>query len=266
MTMSTALFLFVTGLTNGAIYALLGLGLVLIYNVTRVINIAQGEFVMLGALTAVGLTTGEATGGITLAILAGAAWALLVLLRRRRWSLLWLPPLGALALSWLVRVAGPYHLPPLLAVLVATVTVAFVGAALYRLTIQPAAAAGEVVFLIITTGLYLGLQGLGLLFWGPGSFSFPSVHGGQIAAGADRCPDHAAHAHAVLQSGGRSLPDGGQHGMRRVADDDDPAAHVAGAPARQLVHVVAHQLAGRGSSHDGLDPGRPSGEVRADRG
>jgi branched-chain amino acid transport system permease protein len=186
MTMSTALFLLVTGLTNGAIYALLGLGLVLIYNVTRVINIAQGEFVMLGALTAVGLTTGEATGGITLAILAGAAWALLVLLLRRRWSLLWLPPVGALALSWLVRVAGPFHLPPLVAVLVATVAVAFVGAALYRLTIQPAAGAGEVVFLIITTGLYLGLQGLGLLFWGPGSFSFPSVHAGQITAGGVR--------------------------------------------------------------------------------
>ncbi|MEJ2288358.1 MAG: branched-chain amino acid ABC transporter permease [Deinococcales bacterium] len=184
--MGTALFLLVTGLTNGAIYALLGLGLVLIYNVTRVINIAQGEFVMLGALTAVGLTTGEATGGITLAILAGAAWGLLVLLLRRRWALLWLPPAGALALWWLVRAVEPFHLPPIVAVLVATIAVAFVGAALYRLTIQPAAAAGEVVFLIITTGLYLGLQGLGLVFWGPGSFSFPSIHAGKIAAAGVR--------------------------------------------------------------------------------
>lgn len=39
-----------TGLTNGAIYALLGLGLVIIHSVTRVINVAQGEFAALGAL------------------------------------------------------------------------------------------------------------------------------------------------------------------------------------------------------------------------
>jgi len=186
MTAATALFLLVNGLTNGAIYALLGLGIVLIYNVTRVINIAQGEFVMLGALTAVGLSTGRAAGGLTLAVLAGAAWALVACLRRRLWAWLWLPVLGGAGLWWLLGALPAWHLPPLLAALVAAVTVAFVGAALYRLTIEPVAGAGEVVFLIITTGLYLGLQGLGLLFWGPGSFSFPSVHAGAIRAGGVR--------------------------------------------------------------------------------
>ena len=39
-----------TGITLGAVYALVGLGFVLIYQVTGVINFAQGEFVMLGAL------------------------------------------------------------------------------------------------------------------------------------------------------------------------------------------------------------------------
>lgn len=42
-------FLF-AGLTVGAINALTGLGLLLIYNVTGVINFAQGDFVMLGAM------------------------------------------------------------------------------------------------------------------------------------------------------------------------------------------------------------------------
>lgn len=41
-------FLF-AGLTVGAINALTGLGLLIIYNVTGVINFAQGDFVMLGA-------------------------------------------------------------------------------------------------------------------------------------------------------------------------------------------------------------------------
>lgn len=47
--------LFVTGLTNGAIYALLGLGLVCIYSVTKVVNVAQGEFAVYGALLTVSL-------------------------------------------------------------------------------------------------------------------------------------------------------------------------------------------------------------------
>ncbi|MGQ0569995.1 MAG: branched-chain amino acid ABC transporter permease [Armatimonadota bacterium] len=39
-----------SGLVNGAIYALIGLGLVIIHSVTRVVNVAQGEFAALGAL------------------------------------------------------------------------------------------------------------------------------------------------------------------------------------------------------------------------
>ncbi len=41
----------VTGLTTGATYALVGLGIALIVQVTGVVNFAQGEFVMLGGLT-----------------------------------------------------------------------------------------------------------------------------------------------------------------------------------------------------------------------
>lgn len=40
----------ISGITIGGIYALVALGFVTIYSVTRVINIAQGEFVMLGAM------------------------------------------------------------------------------------------------------------------------------------------------------------------------------------------------------------------------
>lgn len=40
----------VSGLTHGAIYSLVGLGFTIIYAVTRIINFAQGEFVMLGGM------------------------------------------------------------------------------------------------------------------------------------------------------------------------------------------------------------------------
>ena len=39
-----------SGLTDGSIYALIALGFTIIYAVTRIINFAQGEFVMLGGL------------------------------------------------------------------------------------------------------------------------------------------------------------------------------------------------------------------------
>lgn len=47
-----------SGLTNGAIYALVGLGFALIYNASHVINFAQGDFVMLGGMSTVFLMAG----------------------------------------------------------------------------------------------------------------------------------------------------------------------------------------------------------------
>jgi len=41
-----------TGLTVGAIYALVALGFAIIYNASHVINFAQGEFVMIGGMAA----------------------------------------------------------------------------------------------------------------------------------------------------------------------------------------------------------------------
>ena len=45
----------VAGLTYGTIYAVVGMGFNIIYNTTGIINFAQGEFVMLGGMTAVTL-------------------------------------------------------------------------------------------------------------------------------------------------------------------------------------------------------------------
>src|SRR5512137_752378 len=39
-----------SGLSTGAIYALIGIGFSIIYNATGIINFAQGEFVMLGGM------------------------------------------------------------------------------------------------------------------------------------------------------------------------------------------------------------------------
>ena len=50
MNLSQWLQLLLSGITTGAIYALVGLGYVTIYRTSRVVNFAQGSFVMLGSL------------------------------------------------------------------------------------------------------------------------------------------------------------------------------------------------------------------------
>jgi len=53
--MSFALFFqyFLSGITSGSIYAIVAIGFNIIYNTTGIINFAQGEFVMLGAMSAI---------------------------------------------------------------------------------------------------------------------------------------------------------------------------------------------------------------------
>lgn len=46
-------YLLLAGVTNGSVYGLVGLSLSIIYGSSRVINFAQGDFVMLGAMSAV---------------------------------------------------------------------------------------------------------------------------------------------------------------------------------------------------------------------
>ena len=48
----------ITGITVGSIYAMVAVGFNIIYNVTEIINFAQGEFVMLGGLIMVSLHVG----------------------------------------------------------------------------------------------------------------------------------------------------------------------------------------------------------------
>ena len=65
-----------TGLTVGAIYALVALGFAIIYNASHVLNFAQGEFVMIGGMAAAGFV--EAGLPLPLAALFAVAGAMLV--------------------------------------------------------------------------------------------------------------------------------------------------------------------------------------------
>ncbi|MCU0847086.1 MAG: branched-chain amino acid ABC transporter permease [Spirochaetes bacterium] len=45
-----------SGVTNGSIYAIVAIGFNIVYNTTGIINFAQGEFLMLGGMTAISLS------------------------------------------------------------------------------------------------------------------------------------------------------------------------------------------------------------------
>jgi branched-chain amino acid transport system permease protein len=63
-----------SGLVVGGVYALIGLGFVIVYRVTRIINFAQGELVMLGALLTVsGRQLGLSTAMAALAAMVAVA-------------------------------------------------------------------------------------------------------------------------------------------------------------------------------------------------
>ncbi len=66
----------ISGLTNGAIYALIALGFGIIYNATTIINFAQGEMVMLGALCAISIY--HLYPSLPLALVGGAAMVTLI--------------------------------------------------------------------------------------------------------------------------------------------------------------------------------------------
>ena len=74
--MAEALQFFFSGLTVGAVYALVALGFTLIYNSCDVINFAQGEFVMLGGMITVFL----ALAGLPLPVAALLAVAATVVI------------------------------------------------------------------------------------------------------------------------------------------------------------------------------------------
>lgn len=78
-----------TGLTGGSIYALVAVGFVVIYNVTGILNFAQGEFAMLGAMVAATLVKAglplwlAVAGAVATAVAAGMAFERLALFPAR---------------------------------------------------------------------------------------------------------------------------------------------------------------------------------------
>src|SRR5574343_915827 len=169
------------GVTNGAIYALLALALVLVFAVTRVIFIPQGEFVAFGALTLASLQAGKVPVTVWLLLGLGTAVALLDgyrLVRDGRYAKL--PTLLITNVGVpLLAAAGLFAMPPSQMPLWAQVVLAMLlvvplGPMIYRVAFQPLASAPVLVLLIVSVAVHLALIGLGLLFFGAEGWRTPA--------------------------------------------------------------------------------------------
>lgn len=192
MDFSIASILMLDGATNGAIYALLALATVLVFAITRVIFIPQGEFVTFGALTLALLQMGKVPGTVWLLLalaliaaaqdVAGALRRGLPLDRTLRSAAATLAvPIVVAALAWW---AAPLKLPLLLQCLLTLAIVTPLGPLVYRLAYEKLADATVLVLLIVSVGAHFALTGLGLVFFGAEGYRNPSFWDARFSAGA----------------------------------------------------------------------------------
>ena len=156
-----AAFLAQDGVANGAIYCLLALALVLVFAVTRIIFIPQGDFLSYAALSFVSLRSGHVPGtvGLLLSLVVVAA-----VIERRGLVRLAGPGLVLSGLAWL---SAWWRLPSLVDAGLTVALVAAMGPLLYRIVYRRLARAATLVLLIVSVALHLVMLGLGLYFFGP---------------------------------------------------------------------------------------------------
>lgn len=191
MNLQVAVLLAQDGIVNGAIYALLALALVLVFSVTRVIFIPQGEFVAYGALTLVALQAGRVPGTLWLLLGAGALAALVdavVAIREGNPGRLGRIVLRDLALPAMLAgvVLGlePRALPLAVQVALSLAIVVPLGPLAYRLAYRAVAEASVLVLLIVSVAVQLAMTGLGLLFFGAEGSRTPAFSDAQWRLGA----------------------------------------------------------------------------------
>ena len=174
MTSDIAAILGIDGIVTGAIYALVAIGTVLIFTVTRVIFIPFGDIAAFTALTLAALDAKHfpATGGLVavLACLATLAEIASLVrageLRRVPRALLFylVLPLAVVGVAWLITRTDP---PLAVRLVLALMLIMPISPLLDRIVFRPIADGSVLLLLTVSVALHFALVGLGLLFFGP---------------------------------------------------------------------------------------------------
>lgn len=182
------MMLSVDAITNAAIYALLALALVLVFTVTRVIFLPQGEFVAFGALTLMGLQMGHVPGTVwllwVLAVFSAIAdvhscWRndeMDTLWKRLVWT--FSAPLLVLLVVWAVPELD--QMPLLLQIVLSLLITAPMGVYLYRVAFQPVANQSNLFLLILAMAVHIAFLSLGLYMFGADANRTPNFTDGMV--------------------------------------------------------------------------------------
>ncbi|KJC42152.1 ABC transporter permease [Bradyrhizobium sp. LTSP885] len=174
MTADIAAILAVDGIATGAIYALVAIGTVLIFTVTRVIFIPFGDIAAFTALTLAALDAKQLPGTVGLVVvLACMACLMEVTSLARAGELRAMPkavlgylvlPLVAVGIVWLAMRFNP---PMQIRIVLALLLILPVAPLLDRIVFRPIADASVLLLLTVSVALHFALVGLGLMFFGP---------------------------------------------------------------------------------------------------
>lgn len=170
MDLQIALLLAQDGVVNGAIYALMALALVLVFSVTRVIFIPQGELVAYGALSMAALGMGGVPATLWLLVVLAVLSLLFEGWSAWRGELVDWPSTLVWAVAFpvvaAILVLGFRPESMFLKVVTVLVLITPLGPLLYRICYRPIAGASVLTLLIVSVALHGALAGLGLLFFG----------------------------------------------------------------------------------------------------
>ncbi|HEV2955185.1 MAG TPA: branched-chain amino acid ABC transporter permease/ATP-binding protein [Xanthobacteraceae bacterium] len=177
MTPEIALLLVQDGISTGAIYVLVGLGIVLIFLVTRVLFVPFGDLVGYSALTLAALQMKQLPGTVFLVLMLAAmatateVYGLLRQGQRRRLpNAIVLYGVLPIVPAFLVWLAAGRELPMWLAVALTCAIMLPVAPLLYRVAFRPLADASVLVLLIVAVAVHFATSGLALVFFGPEGF------------------------------------------------------------------------------------------------
>lgn len=173
MDLTIFLMLLQDGITTGAIYVLLALGLVLVFSITRVIFIPLGELMTFAALSVVALQAGALPQPLWLLLILGGLCfvADLVAWRGRApvrtlWSPLLRYVAGPLVLLGVFKGIEGHVVPMWVQVPLVLLLVVPFGAMVYRLAYRPIAESSVLVLLIVSVAVHFVLLGAGLMLFG----------------------------------------------------------------------------------------------------
>lgn len=171
-------FLTADGIVNGAVYALMAIAIVLVFSVTRILFIAQGEFFVFGAATLYQLQSSSLPSAVWLLLAAAGLCSVqcVALGIRKRSSLasvlrelsgIVVVPLVVAAIVFVLR---GQKLPTVVAVSLSLAIITPLGPLLHRLVYRSLSTSSVLTLLIVSVGVHFALTSLALALLGPEGF------------------------------------------------------------------------------------------------